>query len=430
MRYFLLLIFYFFLISKQAFTQRIAVLETFTNASCTACATWEPSFNDIIDTLSVPTIRIAYHTALPGLDSMHLENPAEVNDRAARYDLGGTPWTYINGNVVYGTGVLVNFWTPAIIDTMHTSDIPKYKISFENALYKNRFHKGKVVFTSAFDFNATDTLQAYVILIEKDVLKSSYLATPGYNSETHYEYVMRKMMHGSAGVILTHSAIMGSDTISYSYDTWNIKDTANTSIIAFVQNKNTNEIYQAAQIDPVYTYSEWIDNCNPISIVYTDTLYQVSINYDTMYNATMDDIDTIITIDTAHYSSFVGYPIDPIIIPLDVITNEIICGPISSETFLIDTIYIDTNIVVSLMMNSISENKNVVNIFPNPTDEYIQIDFFNSRKHKVAIFNILGEHYSTYFVNDRSIIINVSDLIEGIYIFKIDDNNIYKIMID
>jgi hypothetical protein len=89
------------------------------------------------------------------------------------------------------------------------------------------------------------------VVVEKNVLKSSYLASPGNNSETEYPWVVRRMLPDQNGTVLINKSIYGRDTISVSTQLSNIKNLNEVRLIAFVQNVTTREVYQSELSSPM-----------------------------------------------------------------------------------------------------------------------------------------------------------------------------------
>lgn len=418
---------------NQVAGQRIALLETFTNASCTPCATWEPAFNQMMDTFSQNTIRIAYHVAVPGLDSMHLENPTQVIDRQNLYGVTGTPWTQINGTAAFGTAILVNFWSDAIEDTFDTDVLPKYDVEIVNPMYKNKFHKGKIRFTSRNNFSTNDTLQAMIVLVEKDVLKSSYLAAPGTNSETHYEYVMRKMLTGSMGVQILNTSLNAETLLDFSATIPYIKDTTGMQIVAFVQNKTTHEVYQAAMLEPVYTAHEVIENTMYMQdTIHAPTAYISTYTYDTIYTSSTMSNDTNLVSFTAHMGS--NNSLDTMVTSvdtLDIITTAttITISDVTTiqDTFLMNyqvTVYVDTTV------SSVLENDDFgFQVYPNPFTDGVVITSRNLTQQSMRIEWIDLAGRSVYVVEDylSGSMLNPS-LEAGVYFIKINDNIAFKVL--
>jgi len=76
--------------------------------------------------------------------------------------------------------------------------------------------------------------------------------------------------------------------------------------------------------------------------------------------------------------------------------------------------------------------KNLISIFPNPTNDFINIKINNNEKTKVSIIDISGKILRTYIFN-KSIKLKIKEFHNGLYILKIENNNnleIRKIVIE
>ena len=61
-----------------------------------------------------------------------------------------------------------------------------------------------------------------------------------------------------------------------------------------------------------------------------------------------------------------------------------------------------------------------IKIFPNPTNEILNIEKYNSSIREIAIYNILG---NKVFESEYSNSINISNLTNGLYFLRIIENN-------
>ncbi|MFD1552658.1 M4 family metallopeptidase [Putridiphycobacter roseus] len=71
----------------------------------------------------------------------------------------------------------------------------------------------------------------------------------------------------------------------------------------------------------------------------------------------------------------------------------------------------------------IKEAKNEFNIFPNPTQNIVQIEFTSSDHRTIEIYNLTGQLLRTYNFNSKIESINLSELSNGIYLIKERGNN-------
>ncbi len=229
---------------------KIVLIEQFTNSSCPPCAQHSPVVYDFANNHDSNTTVIAYHTSFPyNNDSMNLENPVDVSQRVSYYGIPSVPYSIVDGNVYSDASAS---FTPnmSTIISNRSSNIPKYSI--ENIwlnLNENEL-SGSFKFISQDTNNANENLTAHIVVIEKDVLKSAYAASPGNNAETHYEYVMRKMFPNANGTLLINKNLNNIDTLSLQWNLNHIKDIQELRVIAFVQNNSDKEIYQTQVFTP------------------------------------------------------------------------------------------------------------------------------------------------------------------------------------
>jgi hypothetical protein len=230
--------------SQISFAQRVVLIEQFTNSGCPPCAASTPPVFNYVNNNSADVVAIGYHTSFPYSDSMYFENPTESNARVAYYNVQTVPYSVVDGN--YYANFSSNF-NSVIANTINNRKAiaNKYNITNVSSTIAGNNLNTKLVFESLSASNVNDTLSAHIVVIEKNVLKSSYAASPGANTETNYEYVMRKMLPSQNGSYLINRNLNGKDTITLNWTMQKIKSNAEVRIVAFVQNKNTKEVYMA-----------------------------------------------------------------------------------------------------------------------------------------------------------------------------------------
>ena len=62
-------------------SQRLTLLEEFTQASCGPCASQNPALNTLLNANTTKAISIKYQTSWPGVDPMNAQTQAEVGPR-------------------------------------------------------------------------------------------------------------------------------------------------------------------------------------------------------------------------------------------------------------------------------------------------------------------------------------------------------------
>jgi hypothetical protein len=225
---------------------RKSLIETFSQASCPPCN----SFNSSTDIIVQPDIRsakvssIKYHTIWPGVDPMNVYDQADVAQRVLYYGIGSDPSLLIDGNILLGNcGAYVG------------SAICLQQENIDSALaYPSIFTINVAEIKTASVFNSTVTLTAktdipyssfslYTVIIEDTV---TYSSPPGTNGETRFCQVSRKMLPDSIGYPLgamTNNQIM-TFTYTYSPDT-SMSKMSELHMVAFVSDDATRHVYQS-----------------------------------------------------------------------------------------------------------------------------------------------------------------------------------------
>ncbi len=228
--------------------QRRVLIEQFSNASCPNCAAYSPQVYDFADQNHANVVVITYHVPFPYThDSMHYESPADALSRSGKYNVAGTPTSIIDGGSYNGsTSVLLNSLASKI--NQRIAIAPQYQIEIKNLQLNKGKVSGRAVFTSAIDNSAVDA-KAYIVLIERGVPKTAYLASPGRNSESVYKNVMRSIFPTNTGTTLGNKQLGGQDSLELDINTSNVKSLSQVRVVAFVQNDATKEVYQANYAD-------------------------------------------------------------------------------------------------------------------------------------------------------------------------------------
>lgn len=226
---------------NNAMAQRKVLVEQFTNSGCPNCAGNTPVVAAYVNDHPDEVLMLSYHAPFPYNDSMYFENAYQSDQRIDYYGVFGVPTSRVDGN--YFSGNLVPVLATTI--TNRSAIAPRYSISFNSSTIVNQTVTANISFTSIDAANSGQSLKAMVVVAEKNVLKSSYAASPGNNSETQYPWVVRKMLPDDAGTDLQHTELNGSEDFILTWNADNLKDLNQMRIIAFVQNMATKEVYQA-----------------------------------------------------------------------------------------------------------------------------------------------------------------------------------------
>lgn len=235
----------FLALTTVAFGQKKVLIEHFSNASCSNCGVFSPRVFDFVDQ-NANVIAISYHAPFPYQhDSLHFDNAAHNNARIGYYGVSGTPFTIMEGNFDRGpAAVLVNRLGTKTTERVNGSPTMQPQVEIVSATLKNGTVTAKVVFISNDALKDKD-LRGHIALIEKNVPKTAYLASPGTNSEQIYKNVMRQMYMPQTGHTLKNKTTSTGDTVEVTFPTNNVKSMMELRIVAFIQDNDSREVHQA-----------------------------------------------------------------------------------------------------------------------------------------------------------------------------------------
>ncbi len=192
----------------QAQSQRLILVEEFTQASCPNCALANPRFDSLLARDSAEAVSIKYQTSWPGVDPMNAQNPTDVASRVAYYGISGDPDALMDGMDYSNPSNIVQ----ATLDheSVVTSPFTMQLVHWLNAANDSVYVSCQITCTQ----NATlTTPRLRMALTEKTI---SFATPPGSDGEKVFYNVMRKMIPAESGTALPAVWVPGqSKTISY-----------------------------------------------------------------------------------------------------------------------------------------------------------------------------------------------------------------------
>ncbi len=229
--------------------ERMVLVEHFTNASCNLCGLYDPNVPEELAANSEIAIGLQYHIPTSGDDPLADLNPDLMNARKDFYEIstppnsvldgnyfqGGPPGSAFNGNPGWGTDTLVarSMMTPgATIDLTANLDPSFSTLSVD-------------VSATAIQEIVNATL--HIAVIEKVI---NFDEAPGTNGITSFSNVVKQFLPSNEGTAVT-ALIAGQSTSAQA--TWAIADLydiSNLAVVAFIQDNDTKEVYQAAMVEP------------------------------------------------------------------------------------------------------------------------------------------------------------------------------------
>lgn len=238
----------------QDMTLRRPMYEDLSSKECSPCKSWNTFIHPIIDdqwNANLPAGNISavyYQTSFPGDPDPSNNNDSDL--RWAYYGYGGTPQNYVDGVNSMNSTIFDEDWnTPATYTDYAYGETPSFMGIDVSASWNGLAIDVTVDVNPLKDFTSND-LKLQIIVAE-----AHYSDSAGFNGETEFYYVMRKMLPNgvgtSIGPLTQYNNVQVSESYSFtlgnvvtgSYNLW--EGIHNTQIIAFVQDGVTMEIHQS-----------------------------------------------------------------------------------------------------------------------------------------------------------------------------------------
>ncbi len=231
----------------NAQSQRMVLMEEFTQASCGPCASANPAFNALLANNTSKVVSIKYQTSWPGVDPMNAQNPSQVAGRVSYYTVQGVPDVVMDGAHVTGAsydGYPGNV-TQSVINAEYA--IPSsFSIALSHAINASQdsiFITATI--TATQDFTAVSFLRAHIVMVEQTI---SFTNPPGSNGETDFYGVCRKMYPNTTGTSMASTWVTGATqtiTVAAAMPSY-IYDINEVAIVCFIQDNGNKVVDQAA----------------------------------------------------------------------------------------------------------------------------------------------------------------------------------------
>lgn len=222
-------------------SQRLVLLEHFTQASCPYCPPWNTNYEALKTSNPGKFVIIRHQVSWPGYDPMNMEYASEVAARVSYYSITGVPDSRTDGTI---TGQLLQ---PAL--TTEYAVVSPFDMSVTHSIsadYDSIFIEVIINCTQA----VTGALVAQTVIEEEHI---AYASAPGTNGEKDFYNVARKMLPNELGTTLATSWTVGqTDTLNFAelLPTY-IHDIREIMVVAFVQNNTGKSVKQAACDAPI-----------------------------------------------------------------------------------------------------------------------------------------------------------------------------------
>ena len=228
----------------NAQNERVLLFECFTNTGCAPCAQQNPALDALINANADRVAAIKYHMSWPASnDPMYLHNTTDNDARRGVYNVSAVPHTVVDGirfaNLPSGLSQnIVNNWL--------TIESPfEMRLSYEVDANVNLITVHVMGRSSA---SIQGNVRLYVGVIEKEV---HFNSAPGSNGERDFYSVMKKLLPTASGTYIGNVEPGDYFAYTFSWELANIYDMDQLDAIAWIQNQNTKEVYQACKSSQV-----------------------------------------------------------------------------------------------------------------------------------------------------------------------------------
>ncbi|MBK7869126.1 MAG: PEGA domain-containing protein [Ignavibacteriales bacterium] len=226
--------------------KKLVLLEDFANVSCSPCV----QSNLVIRSLMTGTysseqlLIIKYHVSYPSpQDLFYQANKTVIDKRAQFYNVFSTPTSYIDGKLkpISSDSTQIKQYV-----NQQLAASAKFRVTVKDSVGGGTiFAKAglKVIDPAILTPSLSGNLILHVMAIQTE---TSFATPPGSNGETVFYDVVRGFFTGADGTPANFTYFGEELSFNLSIPVGNGWDMTKIKVVAFLQNKLTKEIYQAA----------------------------------------------------------------------------------------------------------------------------------------------------------------------------------------
>jgi len=213
---------------------RTVLIEHFTNVTDQTAI----NENNVIDQFTTDNnpevVNLQYHTVFPGADPFNQDNPAAPSARALYYGVGEVPRTAIDGLI--DNNEVFSDWGTDYYNRRTLIVSPfNINIDFTGSAGSNLQVQAQLNSTVPF----TGNVIVHMVVIERAI-------TGVTNDGLTYKNVVKKMLPNAAGTLVEWTDGKTTESITQTWTLQNVYDPQQVSVVVFVQDDVTKEVYQAA----------------------------------------------------------------------------------------------------------------------------------------------------------------------------------------
>ena len=213
------------------------LVEHFTNTEDPLSNTYQPDFDQLMDDNVLDAIDLQYHTEIPDGDLLWSDYPSGPNARTLYYSTSGVVPYSINDGILYRDSTQ-NWIADSAVFKANSLRDPGFIIDLTGTTIDavSRVIDVRVKLEALSDY-INENIRVHIAVIEDNAGVSGA------------QNVVRRMLPDAGGSILPVLSMFAYDTLSMDPQTWTVPasmDISNIMVVVFVQNYNTQEVYQCA----------------------------------------------------------------------------------------------------------------------------------------------------------------------------------------
>ena len=218
---------------------RLVVLEHFTNLTDDDSDNAEFSINNIANKDTLDVIDIHYHVNFPGSDAMNVFYPAGPSARTLYYSVADVPYSVMDGKDHFISNLGIHEWSDTVM-VMRALVDPQVVVNLDAEFSGSNTLNINAQVNTLIGFDVSDAVTLHLVVLEEVVTENTI----------DFENVVRAMLPDPGGTQIFNLGDLGSYNLteSWTFDPAKV-DTAMIVVVAYVQDEDTKEIYQAAVIN-------------------------------------------------------------------------------------------------------------------------------------------------------------------------------------
>lgn len=251
-------------LKTNAQNERVLLFECFTNTSCGPCASQNPALDALINNNGDRIAAIKYHMSWPGPnDPMYLHNTADNDARRGVYNVNAVPHTVVDG---------IRFSNqPGYLNQSSVNNWLAIESPLELRLAYELDEAAGIITVHVMGRASTaiaGSCKLYVGVIEKEI---HYNSAPGSNGERDFYSVMKKLLPSATGTYIGEMSEGDYFAYTFSWEWANVYNVDQLDAIAWVQNQNSREVYQACRssqtLEPFFANEAGVSNVSNVKSV-------------------------------------------------------------------------------------------------------------------------------------------------------------------